>query len=76
MFPEGLRIDIDWNSWTVPDIFLEIQRQGNMDMDEMKRVFNLGIGYCVVLPANRVEYAMDIIRNDGINCWEIGEVYA
>ena len=74
--PEGLRIDIDWNSWTVPDIFLEIQRQGNMDMDEMKRVFNLGIGYCVVLPANRVEYAMDIIRNDGINCWEIGEVYA
>ena len=74
--PEGLRIDIDWNSWTVPDIFLEIQRQGNMDMDEMKRVFNLGIGYCVVLPANRAEYAMDIIRNDGINCWEIGEVYA
>ena len=64
------------SSWTVPDIFLEIQRQGNMDMDEMKRVFNLGIGYCVVLPANRVEYAMDIIRNDGINCWEIGEVYA
>ena len=74
--PEGLRIDIDWNSWTVPDIFLEIQRQGNMDMDEMKRVFNLGIGYCVVLPANRAEYAMDIIRDEGINCWEIGEVYA
>ena len=74
--PKGLKVNIDWNSWTVPDIFLEIQRQGNMDMDEMKRVFNLGIGYCVVLPANRVEYAMDIIRNDGINCWEIGEVYA
>ena len=71
-----MKVNIDWNSWTVPDIFLEIQRQGNMDMDEMKRVFNLGIGYCVVLPANRVEYAMDIIRNDGINCWEIGEVYA
>ena len=73
---KGLKVNIDWNSWTVPDIFLEIQRQGNMDMDEMKRVFNLGIGYCVVLPANRVEYAMDIIRNDGIECWEIGEVYA
>ena len=74
--PKGLKVNIDWNSWTVPDIFLEIQRQGNMDMDEMKRVFNLGIGYCVVLPANRVEYAMDIITNDGIECWEIGEVYA
>ena len=74
--PKGLKVNIDWNSWTVPDIFLEIQRQGNIDMDEMKRVFNLGIGYCVVLPANRVEYAMDIIRDEGINCWEIGEVYA
>ena len=72
--PEGLRIDIDWNSWTVPDIFLEIQRQGNMDMDEMKRVFNLGIGYCVVVPANRAEFVMDIIRSESLNCWQIGEI--
>ena len=76
IIPEGLTARIWDGSWTVPEIFLEIQRQGNMDMDEMKRVFNLGIGYCVVLPANRAEYAMDIIRDEGINCWEIGEVYA
>ena len=72
--PEGLKANIDWNSWSVPEIFLEIQRQGNMDEEEMKRVFNLGIGYCVVVPANRVELTMDIIRSESLNCWQIGEI--
>ena len=72
--PEGLKANIDWNSWSVPEIFLEIQRQGNMDEEEMKRVFNLGIGYCVVVPANRAEFAMDIIRSESLNCWQIGEI--
>ena len=73
--PEGLKSHVDWNAWSVPEIFLEIQRQGNIDELEMRRVFNLGIGYCVVVPANRVELTMNIIRDEGIDCWEIGEVY-
>jgi phosphoribosylformylglycinamidine cyclo-ligase len=55
---------------------MEIQRKGNVDELEMRRVFNLGIGYCVVVPANRAELTMDIIREEDIDCWEIGEVYA
>ena len=73
--PKGLKAHVDWNAWSVPEIFLEIQRQGNMDELEMRRVFNLGIGYCVIVPANRAELTMDIIRGEGIECWEIGEVY-
>jgi len=73
--PEGLKANIDWNSWSVPEIFLEIQRQGNIDEEEMKRVFNLGIGYCVIVPANRAEFAMDVIRDDTLaDCWQIGEI--
>ena len=74
--PEGLRVDVDWNSWRVPEIFLEIQRQGNIDELEMRRVFNLGIGYCIIVPDNIKYYVMDLIREFGINCSEIGEVYA
>ena len=73
--PKGLKAHVDWNAWSVPEIFLEIQRQGNMDELEMRRVFNLGIGYCVIVPANRVELTMDVIRTTGVECWEIGEVY-
>ena len=74
--PKGLKAHVDWNAWRVPEIFMEIQRKGNVDELEMRRVFNLGIGYCVVVPANRVEFTMDIIRDEGIKCWDIGEVYA
>ena len=43
--PEGLKANVDWNSWTVPEIFKKIQLKGNVDELEMRRVFNLGIGY-------------------------------
>ena len=73
--PQGLKAHVDWNSWTVPEIFKTIQSAGNCDELEMRRVFNLGIGYCVIVPANRVELTMDVIRTTGVECWEIGEVY-
>ena len=73
--PEGLTVRVDYDSWPLPEVFKKIQLAGEIDKEEMKRVFNLGIGYCVVVPANTVELTMDIIRSEGINCWEIGEVY-
>ena len=73
--PKGLKAHVDWNAWSVPEIFMEIQRKGNVDELEMRRVFNLGIGYCVVVPANRLEFAMDVIKDENLRCWEIGEVY-
>ena len=73
--PEGLTVRVDYNSWPLPDIFKKIQLAGEIDEEEMKRVFNLGIGYCVIVPANTAELTRDIIRDEGINCWEIGEVY-
>ena len=74
--PKGLKAHVDWNAWSVPEIFKKIQLKGNVDELEMRRVFNLGIGYCVVVSANRMEFTMDIIRDEGIECWDIGEVYA
>ena len=73
--PKGLKAHVDWNSWTVPEIFKQIQLKGNVDELEMRRVFNLGIGYCMIVPANRLELTMNIIKDEGIDCWEIGEVY-
>ena len=73
--PKGLKAHVDYNSWPLPEIFKKIQLEGNVDEDEMKRVFNLGIGYCVVVPDNIKYYVMDVIRTTGIDCWEIGEVY-
>ena len=47
---------------------------GEIPEEEMKRVFNLGIGYCVVVPDNCVDDSMDIIKSQNIDCWTIGEI--
>ncbi len=47
--PDGLGLDIRWESWTVPPIFELIQRKGGVPEDDMRRTFNLGIGFILIV---------------------------
>jgi phosphoribosylformylglycinamidine cyclo-ligase len=49
VLPEGVRAEIDWESWPRPPVFEWLAR--HVDEDELRRVFNLGIGYCAVVSA-------------------------
>ena len=70
----GLGIKIDYSSWKRPDIFKVIQDKGNVSEEEMRRVFNLGIGYCVIVPP-KVEVDTQLrITGHGYKSWTIGEV--
>jgi phosphoribosylformylglycinamidine cyclo-ligase len=46
--PEGLRAEIDWDAWERPPVFAWLAR--HVAEDELRRVFNLGIGYLAVMP--------------------------
>jgi phosphoribosylformylglycinamidine cyclo-ligase len=46
--PEGRRVAIDWDAWERPPVFAWLAR--HVQEDELRRVFNLGIGYCAVAP--------------------------
>lgn len=46
--PEGLRAELDWDAWERPPVFSWLAR--HVEEEELRRVFNLGIGYCAVLP--------------------------
>ena len=59
--PKGLQAHIDWNSWPLPEIFSKVMLAGEIPEEEMKRVFNMGIGYCIVVPPEVVEDAMILI---------------
>ena len=48
--PEGLKAEIDYDSWERPEIFKKIAEAGDIAEEEMRNVFNLGIGYCLVVP--------------------------
>jgi phosphoribosylformylglycinamidine cyclo-ligase len=45
--PDGLRARIDWAAWDRPPVFEWLAR--HVDEDELRRVFNLGVGYCAVV---------------------------
>jgi phosphoribosylformylglycinamidine cyclo-ligase len=61
-------------SWEVPRIFTEIQRLGEVDDEEMARVFNLGIGMVVVVPPGDAFRALDLLRAHGRGANEIGVI--
>ena len=48
VLPEGLGAEVDWGSWQRPPVFEWLAR--HVDEDELRRVFNLGIGYLAVVP--------------------------
>jgi phosphoribosylformylglycinamidine cyclo-ligase len=55
ILPEGLTAQLDSKSWVVPPIFQLIQRHGEVDRDEMYRVFNMGIGMVLFCSHDSVE---------------------
>jgi phosphoribosylformylglycinamidine cyclo-ligase len=50
VLPEGVEARIDWAAWERPAVFGWLADQG-IDEDELRRVFNLGIGMCAVVPS-------------------------
>lgn len=72
IMPDGLGLSIDWNAWELPPIFKLMQREGNVSDDEMRHVFNLGIG--MILVADK-QYADKILEmSASLNPVVIGEV--
>lgn len=71
VLPEGTAAIVHRDAWPVPPIFRLIQERGNIDTDEMYRVFNMGIGMIVVVP---VEAARPAQMALGEESWVIGEV--
>ena len=72
--PEGLKINVNYNSWPLPEIFTEIMLAGEILENEMKKVFNLGIGYCIIIPKDSEDIAHDTINASGYKSWTIGKV--
>ena len=74
--PKGLTVDIDWSSWERPELFNKIQEAGEIAEEEMRNVFNCGIGFCLVVPSDAVEMTQTLIADTpfGMRSWIIGEV--
>jgi phosphoribosylformylglycinamidine cyclo-ligase len=72
--PEGLKLNIDWNSWELPKIFKLIKSTGNISDKEMRKAFNIGIGLIAIVASEDVEKVKSIAQTMDEQCFVIGKV--
>jgi len=72
--PDGLEARVNYDSWTMPEVFSKIMLAGEIPPEEMKNVFNLGIGYCLVVPDDAATDVQLRIHGHGLQSWVIGDI--
>ncbi len=74
VLPAGCEATVDPASWTLPPLFGFLQQAGGVSVEEMRDVFNLGVGLIAVLPPDSVASAQAAAAADGVATWIMGDV--
>ena len=74
VLPEGMTVRVKRSSWRVPAIFKLIARKGPVDPIEMTRVFNMGVGFVMIVAPYYARPIMNRLRRMGERAWVLGKV--
>jgi len=74
ILPEHLAAEVDLKSWPRSELFQWLQAKGNVDDEEMLRVFNCGIGMVVVCAAEQSQALGQILESTGETVFHIGTI--
>ena len=72
--PPDLDAHVDLASWKRPPVFDFLQKHGNVTDEEMYRIFNIGIGYCLIVRKAFAESIAEQLRKLGETVYQIGEI--
>ncbi|QEL14350.1 phosphoribosylformylglycinamidine cyclo-ligase [Limnoglobus roseus] len=76
ILPPGRRVKIRRGSWTPNPVFPWLQKLGNIEQAEMERVFNMGIGFVMIVSPSFADSIRNQLKAAGVEAWPIGEVTA
>lgn len=74
ILPQDCTATVDPGSWELPPLFRFLQQAGQISPQEMREVFNLGVGLVAVLPPDAVAAAQAAAIDDGVTTWVMGEI--
>jgi phosphoribosylformylglycinamidine cyclo-ligase len=74
VMPKGLSAEINLASWDMPLIFSWLKQKGEVEMDEMLRVLNCGIGMIAIVNEAEGEKAVEVLKSNGENAYIIGKI--
>ncbi len=72
--PSGLCAALDQQTWLVPEIFKWMKESGDIPEADLWNTFNMGVGFCLVIPSDSAQSAVDLCLNQGFESWVIGRV--
>jgi phosphoribosylformylglycinamidine cyclo-ligase len=72
----GLGAVVRRDSWELPSVFGALQRAGSLSLEEMDRVFNMGVGMIAIVPPAHAAGVIASLRSGGETAWVMGEIEA
>jgi phosphoribosylformylglycinamidine cyclo-ligase len=72
--PVGTAVSLRAGQWNVPSVFTWLQEQAKLSFADAARVWNMGIGYVVIVRREDTAACADALQSAGQACLEIGEV--
>jgi phosphoribosylformylglycinamidine cyclo-ligase len=73
-FESDLDARINLNSWTVPPVFDFLQNHGNVAREEMYNVFNMGVGYVLIVRPSFADSILKHLKRSGEDAFIMGEI--
>jgi phosphoribosylformylglycinamidine cyclo-ligase len=74
VLPKGMSAVIEKSSWEIPPLFERLRTIGTIPDPDWRRTFNLGVGMVLVIPKQKADQAIRLLRRQGEKSWMIGEV--
>ncbi len=74
VLPEGLDAVIDLGSWAPGTVFDWLGATGNVEVAEMRRTFNMGVGMVAIVPAADAAKTLELLDAAGESAWRLGEI--
>jgi len=72
--PPTMDAVVDSASWTVPNLFQQLQRAGGVDRREMFRTFNMGVGMTVICQESGANEVISAAAAQDVHAWRLGVV--
>ncbi len=74
VLPEGTQAMVNTASWQLPDIFQWLQKNGNVETNEMYRTFNCGVGMVLITKSDDAEAIISSLKKNGEDAWLLGNI--
>jgi len=74
VLPRDAWVEVDRSTWTPPPVFQVLADLGGLDLLATEGTWNLGIGFLAVVAADRTDAVASVMREHGIEAWQVGVV--